>query len=368
MTVPGFTVERAATMAKNVLRGSLRLKKGESVTIETWTDCLPWASAFALEARKMGVRPLILYEDEAGYWEAVKANPKALGAASAPEWAALAKSDAYVFFHGPADVPRFRALPEKVRNSVTAYNSDWYARAAKAKVRGIRLMLGQVSEATARSAEVPVDVWREELIKGALVDPTPMQKEADRLASRLKTGRQIEITAPSGTSLKLRLRGRTPVPGGGIITPVMERVGFNIITAPAGWVSVAVDEKFAEGTMSSSTAEPSMESPAHGGVWTFTGGRLTDFSYTTGEQKVRKEFQKAPVGKDRPGVLTIGLNPALDISPILQDQARGTITLGVGANGFFGGSTKIPFTMWSCVRGGTLSLDGKPLVRDGRVL
>ncbi|MCI4319836.1 MAG: hypothetical protein L3K23_06880 [Thermoplasmata archaeon] len=368
MTVPGFTAERGATMAKNVLRGSLRLRKGESVTIETWTDCLPWASAFALEARKMGVHPLILYEDEAGYWDAVRANPKVVGTAGEPEWAALAKSDAYVFFYGPADVPRFRALPEKVRNSAIAYNPNWYARAAKAKVRGIRLPLGQVSEATARAAEVPADLWREELIEGTLVDPVPLQKEAERLARRLTSGREVKITGPKGSSLTLRLRGRKAVAGGGIVTPELERLRFNMLTAPAGWVSVAVDEKVAEGTFVASIPAPTMEAPAHGGVWTFSGGRLTEFTYSSGEAQVRKEFQKAPKGRDRPGVLTIGLNPALDISPTLQDQARGTITLGIGANGFFGGSTRIPFTMWSCLRGGTLTLDGDALVRDGRVL
>jgi leucyl aminopeptidase (aminopeptidase T) len=368
MTVPGFTAERGALMARNVLRGTLRLRKGESVTIESWTDCLPWAAAFALEARKIGAHPLILYEDEPGYWEAVRSNPRSVGAAGAPEWAALAKSDAYVFFFGPADVPRFRALSDKVRSSATAYNPQWYERAAKAKIRGARLNLGQVSEPSARAAQVPLDVWREELIEGALQDPVRLQKEAERLARRLKAGRNVVITHPNGTQLQLRLRGREPVPGGGVVTPELIRRGWNILTVPAGYVSVAVDEKFAEGTLASTTPTPVIEAPATGANWTFKGGKLVNFSYDSGGDAIKKEYRKAPAGKDRPGVLTIGLNPALDVSPTLQDQARGTITLGVGANGFFGGSTKIPFAMWSCLRGGTLTLDGSTLVRDGRVV
>ncbi|MCI4350084.1 MAG: aminopeptidase [Thermoplasmata archaeon] len=368
MTVPGFTAERGAQMARNVLRGSLRVRKGESVTIETWTDCLPWAAAFALEARRIGAHPLILYEDEAGYWEAVRTNPRSVGAAGAAEWAALAKSDAYVFFYGPADVPRFRALSDKAQNSATAYNPIWYTRAAKAKIRGARLSLGQVSEATARAAQVPLDLWREELIEGALQDPVKLQRESERLGRRLKSGRHVEISHPNGTRLKLRLRGREAYPGGGVVTPEMIRRGQNILNVPAGFVSVALDERVADGSFAATMPTPVIEAPATGGVWNFAGGKLTSFSYASGGDAIKDEYRKAPAGKERPGIITIGLNPALDIAPTLQDQARGTITVSVGANGFFGGSTKIPYSMYSCLRGGTLSLDGAVIVRDGRIV
>src|SRR5437879_11692487 len=94
---------------------------------------------------------MLLMEDEETYWRSVETLPTAkLGQVSAPEWAALSKADAYVFFPGPADLPRYRKnLPKSA--AAAGYNSEWYRRAGKAGLRGARVLLGYVRRERAQT-------------------------------------------------------------------------------------------------------------------------------------------------------------------------------------------------------------------------
>ncbi|MGI0053052.1 MAG: hypothetical protein ACRECR_02175, partial [Thermoplasmata archaeon] len=117
MVDSGIATSELEGLARNVLKDALRVRSGESVLIEAWTESLGYAEAFQLEARRLGARPLILYESDSAYWkslEAVGARP--LGAPGRAEWAALNAANAYVFFWGPADRARFRSLPPGVQD------------------------------------------------------------------------------------------------------------------------------------------------------------------------------------------------------------------------------------------------------------
>jgi len=155
-------------VAAALLHGSLRLRRGENLLVETWSHCLPYATACVLEARRIGARPLLLLEDEGTYWASVEDAPQ-VGRWSSPgehEWAALERTDAFVFFPGPADRPRFRALPERLRGGLESYNSEWYRRARSARLRGVRSILGYASDAQARRWGIGPEEWRRALVRG----------------------------------------------------------------------------------------------------------------------------------------------------------------------------------------------------------
>lgn len=63
-------------VARKVLSETVGLKKGESLTIEAWSNSLPFALTVSLEAKKMGAVPLMIYEDEATYIQGVRSTPK----------------------------------------------------------------------------------------------------------------------------------------------------------------------------------------------------------------------------------------------------------------------------------------------------
>ncbi|MCI4333857.1 MAG: hypothetical protein L3K01_09115, partial [Thermoplasmata archaeon] len=86
-------------ICRTVLTKSLHLRRGENLIIEAWTHMLPWANAMVLEARKLGIRTTLLYEDEATYWRSVEESQAAdVGRMPDSELGAIAKADGYVFF------------------------------------------------------------------------------------------------------------------------------------------------------------------------------------------------------------------------------------------------------------------------------
>jgi hypothetical protein len=91
-------------VARKILVESLSVKKGESVTVETWNNGLPFARQVVLEARKMGAIPLTIFEDEDTYVEGVHKTPKdVLGKMGKQEYKLLSGTDAYVFIPGPGE-------------------------------------------------------------------------------------------------------------------------------------------------------------------------------------------------------------------------------------------------------------------------
>ncbi len=366
-------------MASLVLSKTLRVRPGEAVTIETWSGTLPWATAFVLEARRMGARPVLLYEDEETYWKSVaSADPKVLGTPGRHEWALLERTNAYVFFWGPGDLAREMRLPEKTRELLGAYDDRWFATAERVGLRMARLYLGRMTAASAPIYGVDADAVQRELVDAALVDPEPMHRMGLRVAERLREGTELHIEHPNGTDLSLRLKHRPPILQTGIFDGLTAKKGGRIpshpglleATVPAGYVFVALDEGFAEGRFVSDRPSFLELTRLRGGIWEFRNGRLIHYSYLDGRDAFDRAYAAAGPGRDLPGMITIGLNPKIRHAPLMEDQALGTVTLNIGANRYAGGTTETKnwFKPWLLLRGADVAIDGKPLVKHGKVL
>ena len=138
-------------VARKVVSESLRLKKGETVTVETWNNGLALARRVVVEARRVGALPIMIFEDEDTYVDSVKNAPKdALGKMGRHEYELLAATDAYFFIPNEAleDYTK-RLTPEEVNQS-TSYGDSWYQAAEKAKLRGARMSFGFAGKELAR--------------------------------------------------------------------------------------------------------------------------------------------------------------------------------------------------------------------------
>src|SRR5580658_3971357 len=150
-----------ARLAHSVLADNLRVQKGEAVLIESWTHSLPYATAFVREARRLGARPTLLYEDDDAWWEAIRSGrPKSVGAFSRAEKAAVKAADVYIYFWGPEDRNKAEELPPKVQEKIEAYNEDWYRIAEKGGLRGCRMTVGMATEPAAKRLGLKGTVWR----------------------------------------------------------------------------------------------------------------------------------------------------------------------------------------------------------------
>ncbi len=366
-------------MASLVLTKTLRVRPGESVAIEAWSGTLPWATAFVLEARKMGARPVLLLEDEETFWKSVASvDPKVLGTPGRHEWALLERTNAYVFFYGPGDVARLERLPSRTQALLNAYDDHWFATANRVGLRLARMFMARATPATARMFGVNADAWRRELVEATLADPEAMHRMGLRVAERLRTGKELHIVHPNGTDLSLRLKHREPILHTGILDGRAAgragrgagRPGLLEVNIPAGYAVVAVDEEFAEGRFVSNWPPRPTEHHLRGGIWDFRNGRLLHYSYLEGRESFEREYAAAGRGRDLPGTITIGLNPKIRSAPFMEDQGLGMVTFIVGSNRWAGGTTetKDQFKSWLTVKGADVTVDGRPLVKRGKVL
>lgn len=375
--LPEYPEPTRRAFARNVLRNSLLLKRGENLLVETWSGTQAWAESVVLEARILGARSMLVVEDEPTYWKCVEEAPAShLGQVGTHEWAALKACDAHVYLWGPYDTIREEALPPSVRNRIMATDHEWFRLLQRSKIRSIRWDLGRTSEVWADRYGVDPAKWRSELIDGATADPRLMRRDGQRLARMFRTGRTVRITHKNGTDLTLRLAGRRARVDDGILDDADVRAGDVMQVIPSGVTVVTVDERFADGTFNgegSGGAAFSSEFPNHiplsGGRWSFRNGKLTDYSFERGEADFRRAFRAAGPGKERPGLISVGLNPSTTSIPLLFDQERGVISLTVGRNSEMGGHNRgSRFVAYSSIRNADLSLDGTPLLHAGELV
>jgi leucyl aminopeptidase (aminopeptidase T) len=356
--------------AKRILKDNLKVKAGENVVIESWTHTLPMVSVFVDEARKLGARTHVLYEDENAYWNAAeRGQGKLLGSPSDPEWAALKEADVYVFFWGPEDRPRMKNYPDKFWEEARGYNMKWYKIAKESGVRGCRMEVARATDPAAKEFGVKGEDWRREILRACSVDPQLLMKNGKRVAGALGTGKRLRITHPNGTDLELGLKGFKPRVYAGTFTKENVSSAFGILlNLPAGQVAVALDENVGEGTLVGNRASYLEEGKASGARWTFSGGKLVDASFKEGEKAFLGPYRKAKGSNDSPSFMYIGINPEIHQAPNMEDTELGAVLVGVGRNTFVGGTNASDFMGWAVVAGGALSVDGKPILRSGRIL
>ena len=370
LAMPGDLADLERATARNVVTRSLKVRPGESVMIESWSHTLPLASAIVDEARRVGGIPLLLLEDETAYWNAVdRKQTRLLGRMSRSEQAAVRAADVFVMFWGPGDSQRFEQLDAKASDEVTAWNDPWYALARTSHLRGLRMGFGFATESNARLWGTTVERARREILAASGVDPALLAKAGSRLRRSLQGRRRLRIRHANGTDLELRLAGRPGELSTGVPGRSTPRRPYGMLTGlPDGKFAIPLEGSTAEGTLLANLPTWTPWWRHAGGRWDFHEGRLTEFSFDQGGEKFRQRFGEGTAGKDRPGALQFGLNPALRSIPTMHTSQGGVVSLQVGRNIGFGGTNRSTFLDWVSLAGADVTVDGSPLLRGGRFL
>jgi leucyl aminopeptidase (aminopeptidase T) len=350
-------------LARSVLSNNLQVKAGERVFVEAWTHTLPWAVAFSREARRLGAQALVVYEDEAAYWDSVDAGELAvLGKPAAHEWAALGKTDVFIHLWGAGDRVRADKLTEAQSDQLFEFNSPWYATAAKAGLRGARIEIGRAYPSLARAYGFDETKWSDQLIRATMVDPASLAQTARPIAKALGKGKRLRIHDDNGTDLTL---GLSQLPArvfpGRLNAADLKRPFGMMLTLPSGAVRVALDETVADGTIVANRTNYYDVGTATGGTFHFRNGKLTDAEFEKGGEQFDTPFKTGGKGRDQPGYLSIGLNPQLNNTPQVEDVELGAVMVTVGGNRQLGGKNASPFFGWIVNAGATVEVDGRAL-------
>lgn len=368
------TLERAA--ARSLVKNYLRVRPGENVIVEAWTHTLSTSSAMMDEVRRAGGNAFLSYENDDAWWRAVeRRQARPLGRLSDPEWAAIAAADVYVQFWGPADSARLEKLGDKkIDEWAEGWFDRWYKLARSTGLRGGRMAVGWVTDTRVRRWGVSKPKWKRALLEACLGDPREITRRGERLARALRGSRQVRITHPNGTDVKVALGGVPPRLYDGHPHPKDSAYSeYDMMASfPEGRLRVALDSTTAEGRIvSNRRSYDEVWFPWEtysGGTFKFSKGRLTSFSFEEGGAEFAKKYARSSRGKDRTGSMVIGLNPRLRNVPYLEEMELGSVRLSVGGNAYAGGNNSSDFRGWVTLTGAEIAIDGTPVVRSGKVL
>jgi leucyl aminopeptidase (aminopeptidase T) len=354
-------------LAQVVLNQCLGVRRGETVTVETWDHALPWARAFVLEARRRGCEPTLVLEDEEAFFRSL-ARSGSRTVPSAP--AAFAeRSDAYVYFPGPEQFPRLLGLSTEELGAVLGrHGVGWWRAARRAGLRAARVAVAAATATAAARFGVDRDAWERELVRGSLVSPDRLARSAVDLVRRLQRARQVRLRHPNGTDLTVELLRAPPVIEDGRVDRADRRAGRLWTQIPTGVVAVPLVPGIAEGIWESNRevynrfADPPV---ALGARFAFRRGRLAEYSFDRGGAAFAREYARAGRGREQAGALTFGLNPAISRAPEVSEVAAGSVSLLLGGNRSLGGRNPSRFTYLATLAGASVELDGQPFLDEG---
>jgi leucyl aminopeptidase (aminopeptidase T) len=355
-------------VASTVLKRSLGLHSGQSVIISTPSHSLRAAEVLLVEARRAGIRPVILHTPEWSFFESQRAaSPSNANAMSRIEAAAAAAADGYIRLMSTPEDERMRArLPRAHHLAYERWVQSWSDTFLAHSIRAVLLLAMSVTRSVAQQYGVNYRRCQREALRAAAVDPRVLRSEARRFTGPFQRGRRVTITHPNGTHLELGLAGRRAFVDDGVVDEHDVVSGHLGTVVPGGYLTLAVDESVAEGTFVSNRPTRDRIGVITGLRWTFQNGRLVRYEAREGSRLFVESYRKAGRERDRPAVLEVGLNPELRDLPHAEDQEKGVLTLEIGHNEDFGGRTQGTFRKYAILRGADLFVDDRPLLRAGR--
>ena len=201
-------------------------------------------------------------------------------------------------------------------------------------------------------------------------DYSAVQTTGENVKTELSKGKEVHITNPNGTDLKVRIEGRPFFVSDGVISADDIKKGGPavIVYLPAGEVFAAPVPGTAEGKVVESLTFYNGKEVTNLTL-TFAAGKLTAMTGSgPGFPELKADYDARGDGKELFGFVDFGINPNLHIWPtskIGNWVQSGMVTVGTGNNTWAGGDNKISYGLTNFLPGSTVTLDGKTVVENG---
>jgi aminopeptidase len=225
------------------------------------------------------------------------------------------------------------------------------------------------TETLSRRLGVPKTELAAAFWKGAGLPAQTIRAKGEALRNAFTDTKQVTLTHANGTNLSFAVdAGRGFVSDGAITPEKVKRGGAAAFTwLPAGELFLpaipgTADGKVVIDKMLWDGAEVRVL------VLAYSKGRLTSMTAASNIDGLKARFDAASGGKDQFAGIDIGLNPETRL-PVgtgsIVWTARGAVTLGLGDNRGFGGTTVSDFGLATQIGGATLTVDGRIVIENG---
>ena len=223
------------------------------------------------------------------------------------------------------------------------------------------------TEWRAKEFEMPLDAFSKLFWDGVNIDYTSLQQTGEKARTSL-TGKELEITHPNGTSLKLNIESKPAYISDGIISADDVAKGNLSVFLPAG--EAAVIAANGSGTGKFIVEKDYFRGKeVHNLVLNFENGKLTSM---TGEgdgfAAMKADYDSRGEGKDLLSYVDLGINPNYTLasnSKLGNWVSAGMVSVGTGNNTWAGGNNEATGGAGGHLAGCTVKLDGKVLVENG---
>ena len=361
------------SIAKRVVTQSAGVGEGDIVMVSGDVADLPLLEDIAVEVSKVGGYPLVSVGTEALSRRMYDEVPAKYDSQE-PRLAKKLTEMVDVFIS--TDASEGRTLKGVPQERQVARMKTFQPVMAAMQKRGIRsVSLGNGLYPNAERAEL-FGMSRADLAKimygGIDADYSQLQTTSDGLRKTLIAGNELHITSPAGTDLKVSIKGRPVQVSDGIISAEDRKrgAGATSVWLPAGEVYVTPVAGTAEGVV---VADHYFYQGQRidGLKLEIKGGKLVSMTAKSGIEPLKSFYDANGDGKEILGVVDMGINPAIKIpegAPVNVWSRAGAVTIGVGNNTWAGGDNRSPFAVYPEVPKATLTIDGKELVKDGKLV
>jgi aminopeptidase len=206
---------------------------------------------------------------------------------------------------------------------------------------------------------------------GVNLDYSELQTRGEQVKAALSGGNEIHITNPNGTDLKLSVKGRKVLVSDGIISEADRKAGGAAVSVflPAGEVYTTPVPGSAEGKVVHSRTF-FRGKQIDNLTLTISGGKVTAMTGSgPGYADFKAEYDAVDdARKDLLGFVDLGINPNVKLpasSSVGTWVPAGTVTVGTGTNTWAGGDNAVSYGTTIFLPGSTVTLDGKPIVEKG---
>lgn len=359
--------------AEKVVAQSAGVKEGDLVLISGSDEDLPLLEDIAVEVRKRGANPLVTVASQQlgrRLYDEVPAKYDS----RVPEMDMKLVGMIDVFIGTEFGEGRtFKGVPAE---RMVARGKAAAPVAALARKRGVRsVYLGNGLYPSAERAE-QFGVSRDQLAglmyRGIDADYDALKSTGEQVSKVLAGGKQLRITNPNGTDFRVGISGRPITVSDGIISADDRKKGgaATSVWLPAGEVFLTPVPGTANGVVV--TDEDYLQGQRIEGLrLQFKDGRLTSMTAKAGLEPLKALYDAAGPGKDLLGVIDIGINPGVKApegKALRVWSQAGTVTVVVGNNTWAGGDNQVQFAAFGSSPKSTVTVDGKPLVQDGKLL
>jgi aminopeptidase len=219
------------------------------------------------------------------------------------------------------------------------------------------------TDAGTRAATLP-GVTEEMLARVMSADMDELRRRGRVLADLLTAGGEAHVTSADGSDLTLTIEGRAGIPDAGELG---EPGAFGNLPCGEGFISPHHDS--GSGKLVVDGVIASIGIPEEPVELTVEHGQLVGATGEMGEELMRQLTAAGPDGT-RVAELGIGTNEkAILTGELLEDEKLlGTVHVAFGASAGIGGEIQVPVHLDCVVMKPTLTIDGREVVRDGKLL